>query len=223
MTYLNYTCKRITSGMIVLAGIGMLWSLPVVSDIHGVSMKALAEDAPDPRETGAETVRRRQQELEAKEGETLTGKYWTPFELARAGRCDEAVADLKVLAERGRGYENAQHVFGLCLIETGNTQDGKMWVRRAAEAGLADAQASHLRAYLADGTDYLAHDVAAKWLHLYRTNPLRLAIGTEQALEPNELEGIQNKIPRADYLSGVQAARSWTPTFWTAAQTTDIQ
>ena len=209
----------------ILMALGMLMPVAMLTAPGGsgsMFIEALAQTSPNPRETGAETVRRRQQELEAQEGQTLTGKYWTPFELARAGRCDEALPELQTLAERGRGFENAQHVYGLCLLETGSAEDGREWVRRAAEAGLADAQASHLRAYLADGTDYLAHDAAAKWLYLYQTNPLRLAIGTEQALEPEEIDQIRTAIPRADYLKGVEAARRWTPTFWTASQTTDL-
>lgn len=189
---------------------------------EALSFSAAAQTSPDPRETGAESVRRRQAEqAELEDGQTLTGEYWTPFELANAGRCDEAISDLQRLANRGRGYENAQHALGLCKLQTGNEAEGKEWVERAAQAGLADAQASHLRGYLSGGTDYHPHHTAAKWLYLYQTNPLRLAIGTENALEAADMQTIRKTIPRTEYLKGIQAARSWTPVFWTeTAQST---
>lgn len=179
---------------------------------------------PNPRESGAEAIRRRQAEQEVKDGEAVaTGRYWTPFELARNGRCQEAMDDLKRLAELGRGYENAQHIYGLCLIETGDNTRGQEWVHRAAEAGLADAQASYLRSYMKDGTDHIPHHAAAKWLYLYETNPLRLTIGAEDALERDDIEDIRSSIPRAEYLKGLQAARNWTPTFWAVAETPETQ
>ncbi|MEO0963294.1 MAG: hypothetical protein AAFY01_12830 [Pseudomonadota bacterium] len=196
--------------------VGAAWLGLMMVDAQEVFVApAHAQSAPDPRETGAEVVRRRQAEQAEKEGESLTGAYWTPFELASAGRCDDAMDDLQVLANRGRGYENAQHALGLCKIQTGNTAEGKEWVERAAQAGLADAQASHLRGYLDGHTDYHPYHVAAKWLYLYETNPLRLAIGTENALDVAEVQSIRGSIPRAEYLRGVQAARNWTPVFWT--------
>lgn len=202
--------------------VGAAWlAFNVAGPGDALLTSAQAQTAPDPRETGAETVRRRQAEQAEKEGETLTGEYWTPFELASAGRCGDAMDDLQVLANRGRGYENAQHALGLCKIQMGNEAEGKEWVERAAQAGLADAQASHLRGYLEGHTDYHPHHIAAKWLYLYETNPLRLAIGAENALEMQEMQTIRKSIPRTEYLKGVQAARNWTPVFWTeTAQST---
>ncbi len=196
--------------------LGAMWAAAHATG-HGeaLSISALAQTSPDPRETGAEVVRRRQAEQADKEGQTLTGEYWTPFELASAGRCNEAMEDLQHLANRGRGYENAQHALGLCKIQLGHEAEGRRWIERAAQAGLADAQASHLRGYLSSGTDYHPHHIAAKWLYLYQTNPLRLAIGTENALEAADMQTIRKSIPRTEYLKGVQAARNWTPVFWT--------
>jgi len=206
--------------LLAIGVLAMNTSLPAGEQVFA----AHAQTTPDPRESGAETIRRRQAEQEAKEGESVaTSRYWTPFELARDGRCGDAMTDLKRLAELGRGYENAQHIYGLCLIETGNDTQGHEWVRRAAQAGLADAQASYLRSYLKDGTDHMSHDAAAKWLYLYETNPLRLAIGAEDTLELDEIKRIRTSIPRAEYLKGLQAARNWTPTFWAAAETADTQ
>lgn len=174
---------------------------------------ALAQDSPPPRESGADAIRRRQVEHENEEGES-TGRYWTPFELARDGRCDEALNDLRIMANRGRGYENAQHIYGLCLLETGDREQGLIWISRAADAGLADAQATHVRLYEQDGTAYLSHQTAAMWLYLYENNPMRYRIGAEYALSPQVAEHARASIPRADYLAGINQARNWTPVFW---------
>jgi len=209
----------IATGIAVAGALVISVTLPSISQ-H--PFEAQAQTTPNPRESGAETIRRRQAEQEAKEGETVaTGRYWTPFELARDGRCSEAMTDLKRLAELGRGYENAQHIYGLCLTETGDRAQGHEWIHRAAQAGLADAQASYLRSYLQEGAKHMSHDTAAKWLYLYETNPLRLAIGSENELELGEIETIRKSIPRAEYLKGLQAARNWTPTFWAATKTAD--
>lgn len=213
--------RLLTAACLIATGV---LAISVTLPAGQLTVEAHAQTTPNPRESGAETIRRRQAEQEAKEGESVaTGRYWTPFEQARDGRCHDAMTDLKRLAELGRGYENAQHIYGLCLIETGNDAQGNEWVHRAAQAGLADAQASYLRSYLKDGTDHISHDTAAKWLYLYETNPLRLAIGAEDILEQDEIEKIRRSIPRAEYLKGLQAARTWTPTFWAAAETADTQ
>jgi len=173
---------------------------------------AADDDIPDARKPGSQVVRERQLERETKESRS-TGTYWSPFELARQGRCAEALDDLKQLANLGRGYESAQHVYGRCLIELGNREDGLGWVRRAANAGLAAAQATHLELYLADGIGYMSHETAAMWLYLYENNPLRLRIGARARLEPSVLTSVRGRIPRDDYLAGISLARSWTPTF----------
>jgi len=176
--------------------------------------EAAAQTSPDPRESGSETVRRRQAEQAIQqEGQRRTGRYWTPFDLAREGKCDEAVPELARLAERGRGYEYAQNTYGTCLMETGQIAEGQAWIEKAAQAGLADAQATHLINFLDRGIGYLPDETAAMWLHLYETNPLRLTIGTVIVLSDEQLADVRNRIPRPDYLAGVEAARRWTPTF----------
>lgn len=173
---------------------------------------ARAEDIPDARKSGADLVRERQLEKQSDEGRS-TGSYWSPFEMARAGRCTEAMPELRKLARLGRGYESAQHVYGRCLIETGEREDGLRWVSQAADAGLADAQATHLQFYLQDGSSYMSHETAAMWLYLYQSNPLRLSIGAQNRLDEETITTLRQRIPRTDYLAGIGKARNWTPTF----------
>lgn len=173
---------------------------------------ALAEEIPDARKSGADLVRERQLEKQSDEGRS-TGSYWSSFEMARAGRCTEAMPELRKLARLGRGYESAQHVYGRCLIETGQRDEGLRWVSQAADAGLADAQATHLQFYLEDGPSYMPHETAAMWLYLYQSNPLRLSIGAQNRLDEATIATLRQRIPRTDYLAGIGRARNWTPTF----------
>lgn len=172
--------------------------------------------AADPRESGSETVRRLQKEAEELDART-TGTYWGPFELARNGQCTQAIPPLTELAKLGRGYENAQHALGLCFLEMGDKNQGLVWIDRAADAGLAAAQATHLRLYMSEGTVYTSHETAAMWLYLYEANPLRLRVGAEDALEDEELKTLRASMPRNDYLRGIELARNWKPTFWANA------
>ncbi|MEQ8745584.1 hypothetical protein [Pyruvatibacter sp.] len=202
---------RITTAIIVVIGLAALLNGATGTAFSGAA-PAHAQ-TPEPRESGAQVVRRRQVEQVAKETDS-TGRYWTPFELARDGRCTEAIDDLTRMANRGRGYEKAQHILGLCLLETGDRTSGLDWINRAANAGLADAQATHLRLYAEEGTAYLPHADAAMWLYLYENNALRLRIGSGHALDPDLASAIRARVPRADYLSGIDRARNWTPVFW---------
>ena len=173
---------------------------------------ALAQATPDGRESGIETIRRRQRD-EARQDGLSTAPYWQHFELMNKGDCAAAMPGLRVYAQRGRGYENAQHALGLCLLETGQEGEARTWIARAAEAGLAAAQATQVRLFVLGGPAVITPEDAAMWLYLYETNPLRLLMGTEYALAPDDAQAARARIPRAAYLAGVERARSWTPQF----------
>lgn len=173
---------------------------------------AWAQASPDPRQSGADAVRQRQREQGLREG-LGTSPYWETFDLVNTGQCAAALDELTRLAARGRGYENAQHALGLCLIETGRDAEGLEWIARAADAGLAAAQATHVRLFVRRGTAYMTPRQAAMWLHLYETNPMRLLIGTGHALGDEAADAAREMIPRTAWLDGVARARHWTPRF----------
>jgi len=158
--------------------------------------------------------------------------YWEGFELKNEGDCEAAVERLRPLARNGRGYESAQHAYGLCLMSLGglptesgtdfNTeqvrsnekfQQGRTWVMRAANAGHFQAQRTLLALYAANiGPDNSPVEIG-KWLRLYDVNPLRLTLG---AADQNDglRTHLRNTINRSDYLDGKELARDWTPTYW---------
>lgn len=158
--------------------------------------------------------------------------YWEGFELKNEGDCEAAIERLRPLARNGRGYESAQHAYGLCLMSMGGLptesgtefnadqvsgnekfQQGRTWVMRAANAGHFQAQRTLLALYAANiGPDKDPVEIG-KWLRLYDVNPLRLTLG---AIDQNDglRAHLRNTINRTDYLDGKELARNWTPTYW---------
>lgn len=64
---------------------------------------------------------------------------------ARLGNCERATPVLRCFAYQGRGNEMARASLGSCLVKTsapGNPQwaEGLIWLRRAADTGLNEAQ-----------------------------------------------------------------------------------
>ncbi|MDF1846395.1 MAG: hypothetical protein P1U69_04275 [Parvibaculaceae bacterium] len=158
--------------------------------------------------------------------------YWEGFELKNEGDCEAAIERLRPLARNGRGYESAQHAYGLCLMSMGGLptesgtefnaeqvsgnekfQQGRTWVMRAANAGHFQAQRTLLALYAANIGPNKDPVEIGKWLRLYDVNPLRLTLG---AIDQNDglRAHLRNTINRTDYLDGKELARNWTPTYW---------
>jgi len=155
--------------------------------------------------------------------------YWRGFILRQAGQCEEAVMQLKPLAIRGQGYENAQLALGLCLMEMAGLpkaatppparatmfakaqfREGLAWVTQAANAGAFSAQAAMLALYAANlGPDRNAQQ-AAMWVHLYLTNPMRLHLGAPVDANAT-IQQLKKTIPQKDWLAGKELARIWVP------------
>lgn len=158
--------------------------------------------------------------------------YWEGFELKNEGNCEAAIERLRPLARNGRGYESAQHAYGLCLMSLGGLpaeagasfdvetveandqfQQGRTWVMRAANAGHFQAQRTLLALYAANiGPDKNPVEIG-KWLRLYDVNPLRLTLGVAEQNDGLRTH-LRNTINRSDYLDGKELARNWTPTYW---------
>ena len=122
--------------------------------------------------------------------------YWDGFILKHQGNCREAIAKLKPLAKRGFGYEDAQTALGECYLQLAGMdtdggsapdrdkmfaiaefQSGLDWISKASRAGHFEAQAVMIALYAAGlGPDEDKIE-AAKWAHLYLTNPSRLNLG----------------------------------------------
>ncbi|MDD9841844.1 MAG: hypothetical protein OXU76_04185 [Alphaproteobacteria bacterium] len=174
-------------------------------------------------ETGAQQQKRRK-----KQGYYDT-PYWKGFILRQAGQCEEAILQLKPLAIRGQGYENAQLALGLCLMEMAGLptaatppparatmfakaqfREGLAWVTQAANAGAFSAQAAMLALYAANlGPDRNAQQ-AAMWVHLYLTNPMRLHLGAPVDATAT-IQQLKKTISQKDWLAGKELARLWVP------------
>ena len=177
-------------------------------------------------ESPSENVQRRKAESNQR-----ISPYWDGFILKHQGNCREAVVKLKPLAERGLGYEDAQTALGECYLQlagldtdSGSTpnrdkmfaiaefQSGLDWTSKAARAGHFEAQAVMIALYAAGlGPDEDKIE-AAKWVHLYLTNPSRLNLGAPIAAVVS-IEQIKEAMDNKSWLIGKQRARDWVPLY----------
>jgi len=177
-------------------------------------------------ETPSENVQRRK--AEAKQS---INPYWDGFILKHQGNCQEAIVKLKPLAERGFGFEDAQTALGECYLQlAGMDTDGgsapdrdKMfaiaefqfgldWIGKAARAGHFEAQAVMIALYAAGLGPDEDNIEAAKWAHLYLTNPSRLNLGAPIAAVVS-IEQIKEAMDKESWLIGKQRARNWVPLY----------
>jgi hypothetical protein len=179
------------------------------------------------RET-TDGVRRR-----ASEKELRYNPYWEGFRLKQQGNCAEAVPLLRPLAKLGHGHEDAQVALAECLIEQAgvanlteqaarletatvshqdNYKEALEWLELAANVGDFKAQGVLVELYVVRLGPSQNLQEAAKWAHLYLTNPVRLTIGAPVAIA-HSLENLQSQMSEDDWLIGKEQARQWTPRF----------
>ena len=205
-------------GLAVICG-----GLPAITDTMVTSSQAqnTSSDA-------NESVRRR-----AAEKELRFNPYWEGFRLKQQGNCAAAVPLLRPLAKLGHGHEDAQVALAECLIqqagvanlteqaarlETAQVSDqGKYdealkWLTKAANAGDFKAQGVLVELYVVRLGPSKNAQEAAKWAHLYLTNPVRLTIGAPVVIA-HSIENLQSQMSQDDWLIGKEYARQWTPSF----------
>ena len=177
-------------------------------------------------ETPSENVQRRK--AEAKQS---INPYWDGFILKHQGNCQEAIVKLKPLAERGFGFEDAQTALGECYLQLAGMdtdggsspdrdkmfaiaefQSGLDWIGKAARAGHFEAQAVMIALYAAGLGPDEDNIEAAKWAHLYLTNPSRLNLGAPIAAVVS-IEQIKEAMDNESWLIGKQRARDWVPLY----------
>ena len=170
------------------------------------------------------------------ERETRLDPYWDGFILKYEGNCEAATAKLYPIAALGLGYEEAQTALGECLLTLAgmpenraappardmiftkdNFQTGLKWILTAAQSGGFKAQGVLIALYAADlGPDRDPVE-AAKWAHLYLTNPTRLNLGAP-VLAQGAIGALESRLDRETWLAGKERARIWTPVFPSAAK-----
>lgn len=163
--------------------------------------------------------------------------YWDGFILKHEGNCLEAIGKLQPIAKRGFGYEHAQTALGECyldkaglsgeggkpprrkaIIDDRDFKYGLKWIGEAANAGHFEAQAVMVNLYavgLGPDEDNLE---AAKWAHLYLTNPQRLNLGAPIVVK-DALGDLQARMSKDDWLLGKERARIWVPVYAEADET----
>lgn len=157
--------------------------------------------------------------------------YWDGFILKYEGNCEAATAKLYPIAELGLGYEEAQTALGECLLTLAgmpedrvipppretifakdNFQSGLTWILTAAQSGGFKAQGILVALYTANlGPDRDSVE-AAKWAHLYLTNPTRLSLGAP-VMAQGAIDVLETRLDRETWLAGKERARLWTPVF----------
>ena len=215
--------KPIAVATAAVLGLLTAHALPPFSGVSGLTA-AQAQDRPKGNEPGHLYVRRMRRTGDPNK------PYWEGFELKNSGDCESAIEHLQPIAHLGRGYEEAQHALGVCLMQIGGlspepgaapkreilTNDfnqGLTWVQRAAEAGSFSAQRTVLALYAARlGPDQDLNE-AAKWLHLYKVNPIRLGLGADLG-DDEPLQQFETSLSPAILLEGKNRARRWMPSFW---------
>ncbi|RME67733.1 MAG: sel1 repeat family protein [Alphaproteobacteria bacterium] len=141
-------------------------------------------------------------------------------ELRAAGDCATASAYYYRLARRGPGFERSQYGLGLCLIgddppARADTRfiEGLLWLRRAGEAGLPDAQLRLAELYLHGPAAMRDSTEAAFWWTLYERNGQRRAVGYVPP-DPQRLAALAD-IWTEDVLRAAAArADAWQPAPW---------
>ncbi len=163
--------------------------------------------------------------------EALKNPYWDGFILKYEGNCEAAASKLYPIAALGLGYEEAQTALGECLLslaglpddrsppparetifDKNNFQNGLSWIMTAAQSGGFKAQGILVALYAANlGPDRDPVE-AAKWSHLYLTNPTRLNLGAA-VLAQASIDVLEARLDRETWLAGKERARRWTPIF----------
>ena len=153
-------------------------------------------------------------------GVDANAAYTEGVDLKTKGDCKAAALKLRLPANIGPGYENAQTALGDCLLKIAGTSDlssdyleGLTWLRRAADAGFPEAQAVLADAH-ANGPAALRNFAeAAYWLALYDANSGKARVGFIP-YDPQALAAIRAKIPAADKAAAEKRAATWERKVW---------
>ena len=103
------------------------------------------------------------------------------------------------------------------IFDKDNFQSGLAWILTAAQSGGFKAQGILVALYAANlGPDRDPVE-AAKWAHLYLTNPTRLNLGAP-VLAQGAIDALEARLDRETWLAGKERARTWTPVFPSATK-----
>ncbi len=168
----------------------------------------------DPRD-GSVIVQQRADgtQVAVRPGRDPNDAYIQATELKAKGDCANAIALLRPVARLGPGYENAQTALGECLVAQADTTDeGAVWLTRAADAGWPEAQAA-LALYYGSQAPERNTGEAAYWLALYDSNPSKARIGF-RAPAPDRIAALHASLPDTAKTAGAKRAAAWERKLW---------
>lgn len=132
---------------------------------------------------------------------------------SETGDCSpDTVNVLTCFAYRGQGYEGAQNALGQCLLRSGKTDQGLTWLRRAANAGGADAQKRLAQVYAAGKIVPEDNVEAATWNKLYLRNAFLLSLGVQP--DRSVSEQLSGKLSAAENAAADRRVSAWRPSYW---------
>lgn len=147
--------------------------------------------------------------------------YSDTIEAAEKGDCQDNIQALTCFAYRGHGYEGAQTMLGQCLMRTGKTGDGVVWLKRAADGGWPDAQKLLAHLYL-DGKGVPQNNVEAGfWTDLYSKNPSLLSLGVQPDM--SLAQQMRDTLSADEEAEARRRADAWLPTYWQSAEQLDAK
>ena len=167
----------------------------------------------------------------AQQRKAARNPYWDGFILKMEGNCQDAQAKLRPIARQGFGYEEAQTALGECLLylaglnpsretlpsrteilERPEFREGIDWLEMAANANSFNAQGVLIALYAANLGPTEDPIEAAKWAHLYLSNPVRLNLGAP-VLAQTSIDKLRDGMDKHSWLEGKEKARLWVPAF----------
>ncbi|MSO73307.1 MAG: sel1 repeat family protein [Rhodospirillaceae bacterium] len=142
------------------------------------------------------------------------------MDLKAKGDCAGAAVKLRLVANMGPGYENAQTALGECLTNSGapgsptaDFYEGMTWLRRAADAGWPEAQGRLAQIHALGPSAIRNGEEAGYWMALYDANATKSRLGFTP-MEAQTLSTIRDAISAADRVSGEKRAAQWQRKVW---------
>lgn len=160
-------------------------------------------------------------------GFNQTQTYTIARQMVEEGNCTGAQPALTCLAIGAEGFDGARHLLGSCLVSTDPVEktpeqlaairaEGLTWIERAADAGWAEAQEELVRLYTEGQVIDRNLALAQKWLTLHDTNPMRIALGTDE-IDEDVASTLAASISEGERAQGVALAGGWQRTTWQPA------
>lgn len=147
--------------------------------------------------------------------------YSQALNLKSAGDCTAAIPLFYRLSMRGDGFELAQYHLADCQFKTApknatdtNWIEALLWMRRAADAGVPQAQGALAALYATGPANARDLAEAAMWFQLFNTNPARKKPGFSSNLDRAQIAEIESALTDSARVEGEKRASNFTRHHW---------